>query len=138
VLTQLFARRGDESVPLDASKKIEVDWELVLRGLDGDRSLLQSVLDACLEEVPGLNVRLEQAVAERNNVAFARAAHAIKGSLRILELDGPTQQLERFEQAGSNGEIETVLGELNHWRASWVEIRSSVEAYVRTLSGGEA
>jgi HPt (histidine-containing phosphotransfer) domain-containing protein len=133
-LSRVFGRDG-EHVPLDVPPELEVNWEQVLRGLEGDCELLQTVLEACLEEVPRLNQKLANAVAARDNMASGRAAHAIKGALRILELHEPTARLETIEKAGRDGDVELVERESEQWLAAWPEIRAVVEAYVRSLRG---
>ena len=59
-----------------------VDWAAALRAMGGDSAILRTVIHAVLEETPNLIVELQEALAQEDEEAVCRHAHAIAGTMR--------------------------------------------------------
>jgi HPt (histidine-containing phosphotransfer) domain-containing protein len=70
----------------------------------GDRALLKDVLGAFLEESPLLIRELEAALAAGDGARVARAAHTIKGQMRILGCETPYDTAFELELLGRRGD----------------------------------
>jgi CheY-like chemotaxis protein len=110
----------------------QVDWEGVLGSVGGDADLLAKVLSATLVECPSLIDRLRRAVQEGDVVAAGGAAHALKGSLRLLELTELTNMLERLEKLRGPGDLPTAEAVVIRVDAWWDTIRQEIETYLRS------
>ncbi len=79
-----------------------LDLSLALKATDGDVELLGDVIQAFLEEYPGLLKDIQRGISEKDCKTVQRASHTIKGTLRLF---GNTpardlaQQLEELSQA---------------------------------------
>lgn len=124
-----------ESLPgrLDSTPLVTIDWDRVLQELDGDRDLLRDILEVCLDEAPRLTRRLSEATAARDATACGRAAHALRGALRLLAPAGVVDRVETLDVAARSGDFERLHDELKVWQDEWVKIHDSVEGFLRSL-----
>ncbi len=109
----------------------KVQWNVVLESVGGDPDLLAKVLGATLVECPSLIDRLRKAIQREDVTAAGSAAHALKGSLRLLELTELTDMLERIEKLRGSGDLSTaeaVVERVDEW---WCTIRQEIESYLR-------
>jgi PAS domain S-box-containing protein len=83
-----------------------VDWPAVLRGVGGDVTLLERVIDATLEEGPVLVSELRQRVASGDAVGVHRAAHKLEGTLRTVHDDALIARAEEIETRAQRGDLE--------------------------------
>lgn len=60
------------------------DWNVLLKNAHDDEELARDVVDAFLQETPGIFQTLEKAIADEDQTPANRSAHTIKGSLRTL------------------------------------------------------
>jgi CheY-like chemotaxis protein/HPt (histidine-containing phosphotransfer) domain-containing protein len=121
-----FLPVAEEALPLR-----HVHWNVVLESVGGDPELLAKVLGATLVECPSLIDRLRKATQEEDVAAVGSAAHALKGSLRLLELTELTDMLERLERLRGSGDLPTaqaVVERVDEW---WHKIRQEIEAHLR-------
>ena len=77
-----------------------IDWEAALKVVGGDQSLLDSVIEAVLEEGPQLLEQLKEAISDENLPVVRRAAHTIKGTMRTFRAVPITVLAEQIEQLG--------------------------------------
>ena len=70
-----------EESPATATR---LDWASAVEALDGDRELLQAVLDGFLGQHPSLMTELREAIATDDRSTARRVAHTIGGSLRVF------------------------------------------------------
>ncbi len=79
-----------------------LDLSLALKATDGDVELLGDVIQAFLEEYPGLLKDIQRGISENDCKTVQRASHTVKGTLRLF---GNTparelaQKLEELSQA---------------------------------------
>ena len=94
-----------------------VDWKTALETVQGDQELLLHLIDAVAEECPQLMEQLEQAIRDLDFSVIQRAAHTIKGSIRIFgatTIETVTEELERKAQIESSDSLTTKFEELQH------------------------
>jgi CheY-like chemotaxis protein len=102
---------AEAPAPRDAAEPervpvLELNWEQALQSAAGDRELLRTVLSTLLKECALLYDQVERAVRESDAATLRRAAHTIKGNLRIFG-DTPAGALaQRLEELGMSGRCE--------------------------------
>jgi HPt (histidine-containing phosphotransfer) domain-containing protein len=103
-----------------------IDWETLLRRLDGDRPFLQELVLAFVASQEADALRLRRAISCRDCPAVEHAAHAIKGALQnfvsgeavrlayALEVMGREGRLDGAGEACSSleAELERIVTEL--------------------------
>ena len=62
----------------------EYDWDTVLNAMGGNRDLLQQVALAMKSECPSCMDQIDQAMEQSDSSLLRRAAHTLKGSLRLF------------------------------------------------------
>jgi CheY-like chemotaxis protein/HPt (histidine-containing phosphotransfer) domain-containing protein len=82
-----------------------VDWSEALRAVQDNPSLLATIVEAALEEIPRLSRSIERAVTERNSNDLRLSAHTLKGSLRCFGAAPAIEQAQRLEQMGHDGDL---------------------------------
>jgi CheY-like chemotaxis protein len=100
VTTQGEAKPGqDERTPAARRRDTSVDWPGALEVTGGDHQLLDRIVEAAREEIPALVEAIDQAMAERDTVSLARAAHTLRGSCRYFGAEELSRVTERLEQS---------------------------------------
>jgi len=90
-----------------------LDWSEALRAVDGDAELLEQVVGELILEWPKLLGQLDKAILTADANELRRAAHTLRGSLRIF---GPTlasDLAQRLEDLGKNNHCDQAA-ELAH------------------------
>ncbi len=77
-----------------------VDWNAALNAVGGHREVLDSVIEAVQDEVPGLLEQLEVAIAQSDFPVVRRAAHTIKGTMRTFEVTSILELAQELEDMG--------------------------------------
>ena len=101
VAASATAKTNEDTPSTDTATASLIDWEAALKIVGGDRSLLDSVIEAVLEEGPQLLEQLTQAIAEQDSPIIRRAAHTIKGSMRTFRSEPVIQLAQQIEELGS-------------------------------------
>lgn len=97
-----------EPAAVSSSSESLVDWDAALRSVGGDQSILDSVVEAALEELPRLIDQLSQAIESSSLEVIKRSAHTINGALRIFS---PRQAIEiagQIERLAASGSLEKI------------------------------
>jgi len=100
-----------------------VDLEHALKCVQGDRRLLASVIEAWLEECPQQLAQVRSALDGEDLATAARAAHTVKGSLRLFGETGAFDLALKLETMIQDGQF-----------AGAVPILSQLEGEVRKLT----
>ncbi|MCY2993057.1 MAG: Hpt domain-containing protein [Planctomycetota bacterium] len=93
-----------------------VDWEQARVAVGGDEQLLNSVIEAFLDEAPTLLAKIRQSLDERDATTLHRAAHTLKGTLSYFgNLDAIefAQQLEIMGRQNALEEVPPMLAKLD-------------------------
>jgi len=81
------------------------DWAQALEGCEGDEELLQTLIDAFLEESKILMPQLRAAVAKRDATEINGVAHTIKGALLALSAPAPAAVASELEKIAVSGDL---------------------------------
>jgi CheY-like chemotaxis protein/HPt (histidine-containing phosphotransfer) domain-containing protein len=95
----------NQALPDDPLQESAFDPESALQTVGGDRSLLSELIQAYLEEAPGNIAALEDALARDDAVAFRRAAHTIKASMRYFFFEQGFETAFALEKLGMEGQL---------------------------------
>ena len=117
------------------SNSLDIDWTLVVNSLEGDRELLCAVLSAALEECPRFIEALKQGVESCEAQTVRNNAHAIKGSLRLLQVARLDDAFFDMESMGAQNQLEGAPDALVNCLELWDLVRSELERFVRQNSG---
>jgi CheY-like chemotaxis protein/HPt (histidine-containing phosphotransfer) domain-containing protein len=85
-----------------------IDWKAVLRGVAGDLSLLERVIEATLEEGPALLAELRRRARSGDAAGLHRAAHKLEGTLRTIHDDELIARAEEIELRARRGELDSL------------------------------
>ncbi len=99
------------SVLDDDTPPNEVDWTHARESVNNDEELLRAVVEAFLEEAPRICIQLNQALLKGDAKVVQRAAHTLKGSLRVFGVPTAAELAARCEEAGKEAQLEQA-GEL--------------------------
>jgi len=77
-----------------------VDWSEAMGAVNGDRELLKDVVEAFLEESPRQLSEIRQALDVEDFELLRRAAHTLKGSMRIFGAHVANEHAMRLESMG--------------------------------------
>lgn len=94
-----------EVATTDPATGQRIDWKVVRQAVDQDEDLLRAVLDAFVEESPGLVVKIRESASQADFRQLQRAAHTLKGSCRTLGAHAVEQTAEIIEFAARQGRI---------------------------------
>ena len=103
-----------------------VDWAESLRVVMGDRELLDTVVEAALEEVPCLMARLGEAIAQGDAAALRLAAHTLEGSLRYFGKTPVFDHAIHLEQLAKDQNLAAA-------RSLWTELQGEVAEVLQLL-----
>jgi signal transduction histidine kinase/HPt (histidine-containing phosphotransfer) domain-containing protein len=113
---------GEPALPLRM-----FNLDIALKAVDGDATLLIEIARIFLVEAPKLLGELEGALAQSNAPLVRRAAHTIKGGLRMFGAAAAYDSACRLEDLGREGDLGSV-GE------SFVELKQALAALESELS----
>ena len=85
--------------------KSVIDWDVALEAVDGEESLLRTLVEAVLEESPQILDAIRRAVADQDAYSLRSAAHTLKGSIRYFRADNAFDAAFRLERMGKEGEL---------------------------------
>ena len=118
------AGEAQDAPPPDA----RLDWNAALDAVDGDRELLDKVIEGFLGQQPALLAELRDALPAGDLQVVKRVAHTIGGSLRLFDgarVVALANELEDRCQSGSSGAVEAAWRTLDPELAACVtELRS--------------
>ncbi|MFV2067979.1 MAG: response regulator [Pirellulales bacterium] len=119
----------------ESSESTSLDWNAALAAVDGDQELLRQVIEVLLEECPLLLSQVRQATEQNDAATLRRAAHTLKGSLRLF---GPTSQAElayELEKLGAEGQLQEGSNLVDELAGQLSRLVAVLEAFLR--DGGE-
>ncbi len=83
-----------------------VDWNTAIASTGGDRKLLGEIIEVFRGEAPRLLADIQKAVADQDADALRRAAHTVKGSLRMFGHQQATAVAEDIEARSRAGDLD--------------------------------
>jgi CheY-like chemotaxis protein len=85
-----------------------IQWDTAFAAVDHDRQLLNGVVSEAVGEIPDLLRQLHEAAASRDAKVVQRAAHTIRGCLRIFDVHRVDRLAGEIEQLGKDASWQTV------------------------------
>ena len=113
-----------------------VDWGAALEAVDGEESLLHTLVEAVLEESPQILDSIRRAVADQDAISLCTAAHTLKGSIRYFRADRAFDAAFRLERMGRDGHLAEAEEVLLILEKETGRILSLLQAYLhREIAG---
>ena len=103
-----------------------IDWSHARKTTLDDPELLQEVITAVLQELPGLVTSLDTAIGDNSYKAAHRFAHTIKGALRTFAVHEVMKECEKLESLARSEDL-SASGEITD------SIKSGVEHVISEL-----
>jgi signal transduction histidine kinase/HPt (histidine-containing phosphotransfer) domain-containing protein len=100
-----------------------------LKAVDGDAALLQEIARAFLAESPRLLEQIEGAIADTDAPLLHRAAHTIKGGLRLFGADAAYELACRLEGLGRSGDIQSAGEPFENLKQVVVELQQDLSVF---------
>jgi CheY-like chemotaxis protein len=82
-----------------------LDQETLLERVEGNRALLNDLVAAFRQTVPGYLAAIDRAIERGESESIGRSAHTLKGSVGTLAAPAALAAAERMEAAGCAGDI---------------------------------
>ena len=79
-----------------------INWSAALEAAGDDEALLLDLVGVFLEEATTLMADIGRSIAQRDAVLLRRAAHTLKGSLRIFDSAVASDLAFQLEEMGKN------------------------------------
>lgn len=114
-----------------------IDWAVSLDAVQGDHELLREVASASVEECKALMTKLEQAVQLQDATATGRAAHTVKGLLRMFPSQPAAQIVEEIEDNAQLGEWNGLESSCESLKQQLIKLGAEISEFVKngTLPG---
>jgi len=107
-----------------------VSWKQALQAVDGDAVLLVELAGTFLEESPRLVADMEGALTRGDAPLLRRAAHTVKGGLRLFGAEAAFDLANVLEELGRQGNLEGAEPSLERLKGSLVEIHRELSEFV--------
>ncbi|NNC87387.1 MAG: PAS domain-containing protein [Akkermansiaceae bacterium] len=124
------ARRPTPTRKVQVLEADQFNWAPALRTVDGDRSLLRSLLQICLEDSPQKLAQIQVAIDTGDAEGLQGAAHALHGSLLFLGEVPPCRPAKELETMAAGGDLrgsEEIYAELE---AAVASLTAFLESYL--------
>jgi CheY-like chemotaxis protein/HPt (histidine-containing phosphotransfer) domain-containing protein len=124
-----------QAEPAAESASKLVDWELALSATAGDKDLLCELIEAYFLERPRLQRELDDSLERTDFELMHRAAHTIKGSMRLFGAARPLEIAFTLEQLGRKKEVDGAAGLRDQLMAELEKLHPVLVDYVREARG---
>jgi CheY-like chemotaxis protein/HPt (histidine-containing phosphotransfer) domain-containing protein len=99
------ANHSKTHISTAAADPAVVDWAIALDRLQGDRGLLEEIVEVFREECPRLVAQARRAIAAGDAAELRLAAHTLKGALVNFAATDAVEAARRLEMIGKQGEL---------------------------------
>lgn len=101
--------------------------EGLLARVEGDRGLLQEIVDLFFTEMPEMQDSIRESITRGDGKALERAAHSVKGAVSSFGAQAAREAASKLERIGQSGD-------LTHAARAWVELESEIARLTRALA----
>jgi len=96
-----------------------------------DREFVGELIDAYLEDSPGLIAAMLQALAEANATEFTRAAHSLKSSSASLGAASLSDLAKELEHLGKDSKLTGAASKLKQLAGLFEQVKTALEEFKR-------
>ncbi|MEQ8791148.1 MAG: response regulator [Pirellulaceae bacterium] len=122
----------DNSPPHSQNSSAEaVDWTEALSAVNGDEDLLRDVAEAFLDESERLQQEMRAALDQREAALLRRAAHTLKGSVRLFGAHQANELAYRLETMGRDEQFEGAAETLAELEGEMLRVRPALLEFVQ-------
>jgi PAS domain S-box-containing protein len=111
-----------------------LDLRVAVEAVQGDQSLLKELIQAFLDEYPGLIEDIRGAIDRRDSASLRLFAHRLKGSMRYFGATRAFDQAYILEELGRDGDVAAAAEPLDVVRAEIAGLKPALEAYVASIN----
>ena len=115
----------------DSSPPPMIDWKTALEGVDNDRELFATVVQAFLESTPGRLIEMIEAIGAHQPTALQRTAHSFKGELLALAATRAAESALILEQSGQTNDWSKVPSTFDQFQEQLKQLREPLTLFVR-------
>jgi CheY-like chemotaxis protein len=115
-----------ETNPDEPSEAV-FDRQAVLERVDGDKELLQEIVDLFLAEAPELLSTIRESIACRDSITLEHVAHSLKGTVSSLGAGAAREAALRLEIVGRSGDLQNA-------EVARVELEREITSLMRALA----
>ena len=115
----------------DSSTSPDIDWKTALEGVENDRELFATVIQAFLESNPASLIQMSTAVREKQPTALQRAAHSLKGELLALGATHAAETALKLELAGKANDWSEVQTAFDQFEQQLAQLQEPLIRFVR-------
>jgi HPt (histidine-containing phosphotransfer) domain-containing protein len=109
-----------------------MDWEAALDSVGGDVQLLKEVAQEALGELPRLVDQLKQAIEDGNAPTAQRAAHTIKGVVRLFGAGTAGQLAEIIEGRARDNDLREAAHGFGQIEPELADITLALERFIQS------
>ncbi|MEM1190828.1 MAG: YfiR/HmsC family protein [Pseudomonadota bacterium] len=103
-----------------------LDWPAALRNLDGDEAFLRELGEMFLEQYPAALAAIAGAVERGASEELKQAAHALKGSSRVVGASAAAAAALELEELGRAGKVDEAGEVLDRLRSRLAELGTAL------------
>ncbi|MCE9665729.1 response regulator [Halomonas sp. M5N1S17] len=104
-----------------------LDREDALWRLEGNRDLLDEMVELFLEECPRLMLEIDEAIAREDAATLRRAAHTLKGSALVVGGQALGAAAQRLEALARSGDLEAAGEAFGNLKSRASELRTALD-----------
>jgi sigma-B regulation protein RsbU (phosphoserine phosphatase) len=118
----------------DASADVSdrLDWERALKNATGNEKLLRDVVAAMLVECPAAIDKIPRAISQIDRTELRKAAHTVKGNLRILGRTSGGQLAEQLERFPVDAKLTEATALAEGLQQAWNKIVPQLKAFLES------
>ncbi len=107
-LVPTLAEAETDTPDQTVATKSVFDWDAALDRVEGNKELLQEIIELFFDEIPKLLSAIHESLVRRDAKALERAAHTLKGAMGNLSAKEAFTAARRLEMLGRGGDLTNV------------------------------
>ena len=115
----------------DSSASPAIDWKTALEGVENDRELFATVIQAFLESTPARLIQMSEAIRANQPIVVQRAAHSFKGELLALGATHSAETALKLEHAGDADDWSKVQATFDQFKQQLASLDEPLTLFVR-------
>ncbi len=141
MLEQFLPDAPEQSINLSPQpgpdRTTQIPWETLLQSTGGDWELMLELVKAGAEEIPQLEARIQEGLAGRNTVQTRRAAHTLRGSMRMFGAERAGQLAGEIEDFAQSGDWLEIPERWDNLKIEVAKVTDDLQYYLKNPFRGE-